>query len=100
MQLLIQEPFDVPSTTATDLCLLLQDGKITSVKIVDTFQQHIEKFNSKLRAIICMPRDVREVAQALDDERREGRVRGLLHGIPIIVKVRRGVVVGCMICIS
>ena len=30
--------------------------------------------------------DMFDIAQAMDDERAKGRVRGPLHGIPIIVK--------------
>jgi amidase len=81
------EPFDVLSTTATDLQKLLQEGKITSVEIVRIYHRHIEKYNGKLRALICTAPNLEDVARALDDERKEGKCRGPLHGIPIIVKV-------------
>jgi amidase len=84
----IADPFDVLMTTATDLQILLQEGKISSVQIVETYQRLIEKYNTKLRAIINIAPNLKDVAQALDDERKEGGYRGPLHGIPIIVKVR------------
>jgi amidase len=37
--------------------------------------------------VICKPSNLTEVAQILDEERRQGKTRGPLHGIPIIVKV-------------
>jgi amidase len=66
----------------------LQAGKITSVQIVEVYQRQTQKYNPRLRAIISIARNLREVAQALNSEMKEGRLRGPLHGIPIIVKVR------------
>jgi amidase len=83
----IADPFDVLTTTATDLQILLQEGKISSVQIVETYQRHIEKYNTKLYAIICIAPNLKEVVRALDNERKEGKCRGPLHGITIIVKV-------------
>jgi amidase len=81
------ELFDVLSATATDLQLLLEEGKITILQIVEIYLKHIEKYNTKLRAVICIAPSATKVAQALDDERTQGKLRGPLHGIPIIVKV-------------
>jgi amidase len=80
--------FDPLSTTASDLQQLLKEGTITSVQIVEQYRNHIEKYNDKLRAIICIPPNLTKTAQTLDDERKNGKLRGPLHGIPIIVKVR------------
>ncbi|KAF2105614.1 amidase signature domain-containing protein [Lophiotrema nucula] len=80
------QPFDVLTATAVDLQLLLQQGKLTSVQIVEIYRQHIEKYNAKLHAIISISSNLRTIAADLDHERAEGRVRGPLHGIPIIVK--------------
>jgi amidase len=82
------EPLDVLSTTATDLQQLLQDGKTTSVQIVETYQRQIQRYNLKLRAMISIAPNLKALAQALDNERKEGKLLGPLHGIPIIVKVR------------
>jgi amidase len=91
-------PFDVLSATASDLRQLLQDGKVTSVQIVDEYQRRIEKYNDKLHAIVCMPSNLADVAQVLDDERRQGTIRGPLHGIPIIVKVENAVTMPEPVC--
>jgi amidase len=65
----------------------LQEGSISSVQIVEEYRKQIEKYNKKLRAIICMPSNLTDIAQVLDDERKRGQIRGPLHGIPIILKV-------------
>lgn len=86
-------PFDLLTTTASDLAKLLNEGATTSVKIVETYLTQIKKHNragAKLHAIISTaPAPLLEqIAAQLDAERKTGRLRSSLHGIPIIVKVR------------
>src|SRR5258708_2707186 len=83
--------FDVLRTTAAELQSLLADGNTTSVQIVETYLQQIEKHNhagAKLNAVIATAKRavVLAKAAALDEERSCGNIRGPLHGIPIIVK--------------
>lgn len=81
--------FDTLRTDAAGLQQLLQDGKITSVQIVNEYLAKIDAYNPRLNAFIAVaPRDVLlRAASSLDEERSRGRVRGPLHGIPIVLKV-------------
>jgi len=81
------------SATASDLQKQLHEGTLSSVKLVERYLAHIDAHNHQgmsLHALISTaPRDnVLAIAQRLDDERRAGKVRGALHGIPIVLKVR------------
>jgi amidase len=83
--------FDVLSTTAAELQILLTEGKVSSFQIVETYLEQIEKHNhagAKLNAIIATAERGVVLAKAatLDQERTNGHLRGPLHGIPIIVK--------------
>ncbi|KAI9636078.1 amidase signature domain-containing protein [Dioszegia hungarica] len=78
-------------TSIGELSSLLAQGAITSVDLVKAYMFNIEQNNvngQELRAIIQVaPLDsVLKIAEGLDRERREGSVRGPLHGIPILVK--------------
>jgi amidase len=42
--------------------------------------------NPYLEAVIEINPDALDIAAELDDERRAGTVRGMLHGIPVLVK--------------
>lgn len=71
----------------------MQDGRLCSEDLVNYFLDQIERHNNhglRLNAILSVcPREVAiSQAKALDEERRQGKPRGELHGIPIIVKVR------------
>ena len=86
--------FDPLTTTAAKLRDLLQSGQITSVDIVNTYLAQIAPHNHaglQLNALISVaPVDLlHRTARALDQERKDGRVRSDLHGIPIVLKVGR-----------
>jgi len=88
------EKFDVLRATASQLRGLLEEGKVTSVDIVKTYLGQIARHNHdglKLNAVINTAPEsfLLEEAQALDVERRKSGPRSRLHGIPILLKVRR-----------
>ncbi len=61
----------------------------TSVAITRAYLARIEaidKSGPTLRAVLETNPDALAIAARLDDERRAGRVRGPLHGVPILVK--------------
>ncbi|KAB5583446.1 amidase signature domain-containing protein [Coniochaeta sp. 2T2.1] len=79
------------TASAADLQALLRSGHLTSVQLVKACLNQISKYDRSgptLRAIISTPaeEDILSVADRLDKERAAGKVRGPLHGIPIIVK--------------
>jgi amidase len=81
--------FDTLTINAVDLQQLLQDGKVSSVQIVERYLTQIERYNSTVNAFISIaPRDVAlDIAASLDEERQRGEIRSPLHGIPIVLKV-------------
>lgn len=83
--------FDPMVMTASELQKLLEARVLSSVEIVGTYLAQIEAHNRRgrqLRALISIApkHQLLAIAQYLDDERAEGKTRGPLHGIPIVVK--------------
>jgi len=83
--------FNPITTTAAQLCEHLNNGTLTSVKVIETYLDQIELHNKQgasLNAILSTPprENVLKKAKELDDERKAGKTRGPFHGIPIIVK--------------
>jgi len=64
----------------------LEQKKTTSVALVHAYLQRIADCNGQLHAIIATNPDALTEADALDRERAAGKVRGPLHGIPVIIK--------------
>jgi len=80
-------PFNPHTATASGLQELLTGGKIDSVGIVNACLPQIEQHDGYLKAILATAPGALDAARPLDEERRDGRIRGPLHGIPILIKM-------------
>jgi amidase len=82
-------PHEIDEATVAQLQELMRSGDETSGTLTEHYLQCIEDLDKKgptLRAILETNPDAVDIAHALDDERKAGRVRGPLHGIPIVIK--------------
>src|SRR5437899_3801910 len=82
-------PFELMEATIPQLQAALSVGTITSTGLVAAYMARIEAYDQRgpaLNAISVVNSKAMDEAAAMDAERRAGRTRGLLHGIPIIVK--------------
>jgi len=73
----------------TDLQARLAGGRLTSRTLVLAYLSRIEahdQLGERLQSVIETNPDAVAIAAELDRERRAGRVRGPLHGIPVLVK--------------
>ena len=67
----------------------MTSGELTALGIVESYLERIEQIDRQgpaLNAIIELNPDAPGIAEALDQERKDGRTRGPLHGIPILIK--------------
>ncbi len=65
------------------------DGRFTITEVVQTYLDRINKIDMsgpELNSIILVNPDALAVARALDNEMKEGKSRGPMHGIPVILK--------------
>ena len=81
--------FELDELTIAQLRAALEQGRYTSKRLAELYLARIEDTDRNgpaLRAVIETNPDALAIAEALDAERRSGRVRGPLHGIPVIIK--------------
>ncbi|HEY4238293.1 MAG TPA: amidase [Kofleriaceae bacterium] len=81
------DPLD--ETTFARLAAQLKAGKTSAKLLAAQYLQRIEASNERgpqLRAVLETNPEADELATVLDVERSAGKVRGPLHGIPILVK--------------
>jgi amidase len=67
----------------------LQSGKSTSRALCQLYLDRIAKIDKqgpKLNAVIELNPDALKIADTLDQERKAGKLRGPLHGIPVLLK--------------
>jgi amidase len=82
-------PLDLQGRTLADLSAQLQAGHLTSVQIVKYYLDRIDEIDRngpKLQAVIAINKGAMDAARALDAERKAGRARGPLHGMPLLIK--------------
>jgi len=61
-------------------------GQLTARELVHGYLERIQQLNPILHAVIQTNPNAVAIAADLDNERRSGQVRGLLHGIPVLLK--------------
>src|SRR3984893_5969727 len=73
--------------TLTEASRSIREGKLSPVELTRSCLAMIDRFEPQVKAWVTLDRDgaLREAAR-LEDERRAGRMRGSLHGIPIGIK--------------
>ena len=79
-------PFSVVEATIPDLQKAMQEGRVTSRQITEQYLVRIALYNSTLNAVVTVNPKALQEADRLDQERKSGKVRGPLHGIPIALK--------------
>jgi amidase len=81
--------FELEELTIADLQKRMQSGEDTSRSLVEKYARRIEALDRQgpaLRAVLEVNPEAQAIAEALDAERKAGKVRGPLHGIPVLVK--------------
>ena len=78
--------FDVVEATIPELQKALEEKRVTSRELVLLYLARIAYYEDEVNAVITVSRTALAEAEALDRERREGRLRGPLHGIPVALK--------------
>ncbi|OGU34411.1 MAG: amidase [Gemmatimonadetes bacterium RIFCSPLOWO2_12_FULL_68_9] len=84
-----QQSFALAEMTVAQLQDGMRSGKLTSRGITQTYLRRIAALDRQgptLRAVLETNPDALSIAEQLDAERKAGKVRGPLHGIPVIVK--------------
>jgi amidase len=80
---------DVVELSAMDARDRLNAGMLTSRALTEAYLDRISKIDRagiRLNAVIEINPHAEADAEALDTERRAGKVRGSLHGIPVLIK--------------
>jgi amidase len=81
--------FDLEEMTISDLQDQMKSGKFTAHSLARKYIERmsdVDRSGPKINSVIEINPEAIVIAEALDQERRQGRLRGPLHGIPILIK--------------
>ena len=81
--------FPLEEATVPELQQRMESGKYTARSITQMYLDRIEAIDQSgptLRSVIEVNPDALSIADQLDEERQQGKLRGPLHGIPVLLK--------------
>ncbi len=81
--------FELEEVTIAELQEGMRTGKYTARSIVELYLKRIEEIDRQgpaLKSFLEVNPEALSIADQRDQERRQGKVRGPLHGIPILLK--------------
>ncbi len=80
-------PFaEIVEAAIADLQAKMKAGKLTSRRLVEMYLERIREVDVKTHAVIETNPDALAIADQMDRERKKGKVRSMMHGIPILIK--------------
>jgi amidase len=81
--------FDPTEKTITELSAAQAQGNVSAESLTRSYLSRIDRYDRRgprLGAVLAVNPDAVAAARMLDAERRAGRLRGPLHGIPLLLK--------------
>ena len=81
-----KEKFELEEATVAALQEAMKSGEISAEKLVEKYVARIREFDPKINSVVEVNPDAERIAEELDKERRAGKLRGALHGIPVLLK--------------
>ena len=81
--------FELDEATVADLQKRMESGQDSARALAEKYLLRIEAIDKQgpaLRSVLEVNPDALSIAEGLDAERKAGKVRGPLHGIPVLVK--------------
>ena len=83
------DDFELDEITIEQLQQKMQSSEYTSKSITEMYLKRIESIDKNgpaLNSVIEVNPDAISIAENMDDERKTGKIRGPLHGIPVLIK--------------
>lgn len=77
---------ELVEATIADLQAKMKAGKLTARKLTEMYLERIKQIDTKTHSVLEINPDALAIADAMDKERKKGKVRGPLHGIPVLIK--------------
>jgi len=81
--------FDWEELTISDAQAAMKSGKVSARRLAEMYLERVGKIDRSgpaLNSVIELNPEALSIADALDGERKQGRVRGPLHGVPVLIK--------------
>ncbi len=76
----------IEETTVAEWQAQMKSGALSSRRLTEIYLQRIREIDPKLNSVLETNPDALSIADAMDAERKGGKIRSLMHGIPVLIK--------------
>ena len=76
----------IEEITIAELQAKMKSGELSSRKLTEMYLQRIKEIDGKLNSVIETNPDALSIADEMDAERKNGKIRSPMHGIPVLIK--------------
>lgn len=77
---------ELEEITVAELQAAMTSGKTSAREITQKYLERIKEIDPKINSVIETNPDALRIAEEMDAERKAGKIRGALHGIPVLLK--------------
>ena len=77
---------ELEEATVAELQTAMKSGKLSARDLTQRYLDRIKEIDPKINSVLETNPDALKIADDLDKERKSGKLRGALHGIPILIK--------------
>src|SRR4051812_43840261 len=77
---------ELEETNIIELQEAMKTGKMSATQITQKYLERIKEIDGKLNSVIELNPEALEIAGEMDKERKQGKLRSKMHGIPILIK--------------
>ncbi len=86
-EIIFSEPHtELNEITVSELQAGMKSGRFSAKMLVEKYLERIKENDPKLNSVIETNPDAMRIAEEMDGERKRGKVRSMMHGIPILIK--------------
>lgn len=77
---------ELEEITVVELQAKMRSGELTAKSLAEKYLARIKEIDPKINSVIELNPDALKIAEELDKERKKGKIRSPLHGIPVLIK--------------
>jgi amidase len=82
----VEAAFEIEEATIASLQAAMKTGQVTAQHLVTVYMSRINSGDKQTNSIVEINPEALLIARNLDAEQKAGKLRGPLHGIPVVIK--------------
>jgi amidase len=80
------QAFALEEVAVADLQAMMTRGEMSAKDITEAYLRRIASVDKQVNSMIELNPDAVSIAEQMDRERKDGKIRGPMHGIPVVLK--------------